>query len=118
MAIVKWDAEANSITVTYDGDLNEKNTYGQTALMNACWRGDVKLVKLLINKGANLDISDRDGFTALMTVCWPSNLEIAKLLIDKGANLDIQNNYDRQTVLLRSCKCENIELTSYILEHI
>ena len=50
------------------------------------------IAKLLIKKGANLDIKDNKGNTALMIAILLKNYEIIKLLIDRGADLSIRNN--------------------------
>jgi ankyrin repeat protein len=60
----------------------------------------IETVKLLIEKGANLDIQKSNGWTILMHYIYhinDTNFEIFELLLEKNANLDIQNN-DGQTL--------------------
>jgi len=76
--------------IEWDGKLSDKG--GNTALMIAI--GDdgfthTESSKILINRGAKIDIQNRAGSTALMGAVH--NTEIAKILIDKGAKMDLQN---------------------------
>lgn len=53
----------------------------------------MKIVKLLIAKGANVDAKDRHGVTAMMRSGEQGHDEMAKFLISHGANVDITDNY-------------------------
>ena len=46
-----------------------------------------KLIKLLIEKGADLNDQDKNGYTPLMWACKYNHTEIIELLLDKGAIL-------------------------------
>ena len=46
-----------------------------------------KLIKLLLEKGANINIKDKNGYTPLMWSCKYNHTEIIELLLDKGAIL-------------------------------
>ncbi|KAH8120309.1 ankyrin repeat-containing domain protein [Phellopilus nigrolimitatus] len=48
-----------------DVDINGLDEFGFTALHLACDRGSVRIVELLIRKGADVGIKDEDGFSAL-----------------------------------------------------
>ena len=49
-------------------------------------KGNNELVKLLINKGANLDLTDSNGITALIYAVQFKNIEILKTLLEHKAN--------------------------------
>jgi hypothetical protein len=73
-------------------DVNTKFRYNATALFYACDHGHIEVVKVLLEKGAALDVKDTFyGFTPLMLATGPAqkkkpeHTEIAKLLIAKGA---------------------------------
>ena len=71
-------------------DVNEREvTTGASALQIASAKGDDQLVKLLLEKGAQLDVQRYDGYTALMDACECGSIENVKLLLDKGANVDV-----------------------------
>ena len=52
----------------------------------------VEIVKLLINKGAEVNVQDNRGVTPLMHALDLSNLEVIKYLITAGADTNIQDN--------------------------
>ncbi len=73
-------------------DVNTKFRYNATAIFYACDHGHVDVVKVLLEKGADLTVKDTFyGFTPLMLATSPAqkkkpeHTEIAKLLIAKGA---------------------------------
>jgi ankyrin repeat protein len=67
-------------------DVNTKTRYGATALSYACDRGNVELVKLLIERGANVNAQDSFyGATPLTWAADKGHAEIVRLLLEKGA---------------------------------
>src|SRR3954463_7253474 len=88
----KGDAAGGRELVDEGVDVNTKFRYGTTALFFACDHGHVDVVKVLLDKGADLTVKDSFyGFTPLMLSVSPAqkrrpeHTEIAKLLISKGA---------------------------------
>jgi ankyrin repeat protein len=88
----KGDAAAVKKLLDEGVDVNTKFRYGTTALFFACDHGHVDVVKVLLDKGADLTLKDSFyGFTPLMLAVSPAqkkkpeHTEIAKLLIAKGA---------------------------------
>ena len=69
--------------------------FNMTALIIAAWRGNTSLVKLLIQRGANVNEQDIDGRTALM---YASNKVMVKALLDAGADKTIRSK-DGKTAL-------------------
>lgn len=102
----KGDAAAVKKLLDEGVDVNTKFRYNATALFYACDHGHVEVVKVLLDKGAEMGIKDSFyGFTPLALALGPAqkkrpeHTEIAKLLIAKGApgkelalNSAIQNN--------------------------
>lgn len=63
-------------------DINyQDSTTQQTALMNACFNGNLEAVKLLIEKGADASLKDMVGETALDIARIKENKEIVKFLM-------------------------------------
>ena len=86
--------DAAAVKALLDGglDVNTKFRYDATALFYACDAGNVEVVKVLLDKGADLTGKDTFyGFTPLMLAVsparkkTPAHKEVAKLLIAKGA---------------------------------
>jgi ankyrin repeat protein len=82
-------------------NINEQMPGGDdTALAWAVHQGKLDTVKLLIDKGAQLDIPDKYRNTALMLAAAKGYTEIVKLLTDKGVKLDIQNTFGNTALQL------------------
>ena len=73
---------------------------GNTALMVACWHGKLKLVKMLVEKGAKTNLQDLNGYTALIKA------------IIKLPKKDPQNSYYEQIIKYLFNKTD-IELRDY-----
>ena len=56
--------------------------------MLASDKGNLEAVKLLLDKGAEVNAKNKDGKTALLVA---SNLEVVKLLLDKGADVNVKD---------------------------
>ena len=69
------------------GKVNEMEK-GRSPLAIAPGMGRVDCVKLLLEKGAEVDIAGEQGSTPLMVACHNGNLECARVLIEQGADVD------------------------------
>lgn len=88
----KGDAAAVTRLLDEGVDVNTKFRYNATALFYACDHGHVEVVKVLLDRGADMSVKDTFyGFTPLALAVGPAqkkkpeHTEIAKLLIAKGA---------------------------------
>jgi len=63
-AIAKGDVETVKKFIEYGIDVNEKSN-GMTPLMIAARYNQVEIIKLLLEKGANLKLTDEKGMSAL-----------------------------------------------------
>ena len=96
-------------------DLNAKNEFGLTALMQASIIKNKEIAKLLINMKADLNVKNNYGNTALNVASMDNErLEITKLLIEAGADLNSINNYGN-TALMESITFNNDPETTQLL---
>ena len=82
----KGDAAAVKAFLDKGVDVNSKTRYGATALSYACDKGHVEVVRLLIERGA--DVNVKDTFYGEVPLGWAlshGHAEVVKLLLDKGA---------------------------------
>lgn len=82
----KGDAAAVKAFLDKGVNVNSKTRYGATALSYACDKGHVEVVKLLIERGA--DVNSRDTFYGEVPLGWAlskGHAEIVKLLLNNGA---------------------------------
>ena len=68
------------------------NENGETCLMMACEKGSVEIVRILLDEGADPNVSDKNGVTPLMICCRRGQDRIVPLLLRKGVQVDLMNN--------------------------
>ena len=72
-------------------DLAQKD--GTPLLAWAAKKGRTDIVKLLIEAGANVNVTNKNGSTPLHIAADHGHTEIVKLLIEKEANVNMANKY-------------------------
>ena len=98
MLIDQGDVDINLRDINHD-IITKQETLGLTPLMMACYRGNYKIAKKLIDKGAKIDIQEESrGITALMEAVESRSPEIVKLLIDSGADINIKNHNNETAI--------------------
>ena len=50
--------------------------------------GQANMVKILLEKGANVNAADNDGWTALMLASQGGHVDVVKALLDAGADVN------------------------------
>ena len=66
-------------------DLNKQDQQGRTLLHYTGSRGQIDMIELLLEKGADPNIKDKNGNTPLH---WCGHVDIVELLISYGARVD------------------------------
>ena len=85
-AVRKGDAAAVKAVLDQGVEVDARFRYDRTALSFAADRGSVEIVKMLLERGA--DVNAKDTFynaTAMVWALEKGNVEIVRLLLDKGA---------------------------------
>jgi ankyrin repeat protein len=97
--------------------LNFQNIAGNTALHYATFKILENIVRILIEKGADVTLKDNNGNTALHFASGSKleNIAIAKMLIERGADVNLQNKIGN-TILLSAIKKLSGYITPTILE--
>jgi len=86
------DVKAVKKALAGKAGVNARDVNGQTALMLAAAVGSTEIVKLLLEKGADLEHIDRGGESALIKAASGSfNLETVKVLLEKGADVNVKD---------------------------
>lgn len=91
LASYRGNFEVAKYLITIVKDVNYQSPEG-TALMAAVMRNDVGLITLLIEKKANLDLTNKTGVTALMLATQFKKIEIIKMLLQHNANKLLKDN--------------------------
>ena len=111
-----WDAaragDAARVARALDkgADVNSGNRYKAGALFFAADRGHVEVVKLLLDRGANINVQDTFyKFRPIMMALMNGHTEVVKLLLERGSN-------GAHDVLMSSISRKDIALATTALE--
>ncbi len=94
-------------TLAYSANIN-------TELNDAVIKNDIQKVKLLINKGANVNAKGPSGTTPLMYAVTAEQIEIANLLIATGADVNAKNS-NGITPLMVAANGERTEMAKLLI---
>ena len=99
------DSAGVEAAITAGADINTITTDGWefTALMWAATNGHTDIVKLLLDRGADIDAVYRDGNNALTLAATNGHANTVKLLLDRGADIDHVSKYGK-TVLIETAR--------------
>lgn len=109
------------LTAGADADINRKTKNGYTPIVESIIRGEPKIVKKLLDAGADPNIVDQHGITPLMYVSKAAgilpphiNRSLVKLLVDNGAHVDLQDMNGR-TALMYAVVNRKSDIVEYLL---
>jgi ankyrin repeat protein len=104
-------------------NLDKLNKFGNTLLEEACSRGKVKIVILLLQAGADVNKkNDSDGFTPLGTAVVQSTqmnpsttIEIIRKLLNAGADVNMKYGENNSIPLITACYDGNFNIVQILL---
>jgi len=73
-------------------------------LLHAVRKNDIEAVQIALNKGANVNTTDREGMTALMYAAQGGHTALVKLLIENGADVNAKNSQGNTALILAESK--------------
>lgn len=79
--------------------IHSLDNFKRTSLHWACRIDNIELVKLLVDKGSDLNLMDMNGIAPLQSLASRGLVKAAELLIEKGADLNIQDKFGLATPL-------------------
>lgn len=94
----------------YPASISVKNERGRTALISAADFGRESTVKLLLERGAAVDLTDNSGRSALSHADTPP---IAEMLIKKGADVNLKDRHGRPPLV----HAETTAMIDVLLKH-
>jgi len=95
--------------------VEEKDPYGQTALLIAVQKSYVDIVKVLLENHADVKAKDAKGMTALHKAVRLGQYEITKLLLESDLDVDARNE-DGETALTIATHEAHGEIVKLLLE--
>jgi ankyrin repeat protein len=78
--------------------------------------GDARIVRLLLDHGADIDFADADGFTAVHAACVEGDTEVVAQLLQRGADATIPSA-GGYTVLHTACEFNHGAIFELLLRH-
>ena len=84
-------------------------------LFDAARNGNIKIVRLLLDKGADVNAKDRSGKTAMILAAKNGHADIVRLLLDKGADVNAKAD-DDTTALMQAAEKGNVDVVRALLE--
>jgi hypothetical protein len=115
-AVVKNDLVEVRRILQKVADINQlglrRHGYG-SALHIAVRENQLEIARLLIDRGAEIDVLDPKDFTPLHNAAWNGNLEMTKLLLEAGADIKA-STYDGDTPLTLAQNNDQAQVAEFI----
>ncbi|KAK4160704.1 ankyrin repeat-containing domain protein [Cladorrhinum sp. PSN259] len=89
---------------------------GQTPLSWAAESGYKVVVRLLLEKGANIEATDSNGRTALSWATLKGHEPVVRLLLEQGADVEMESIYSGRTLLLWAAQNGHEAVVRLLLE--
>lgn len=101
-------------------EIDEPDTTGRAALHNAVWSGHLEAVKILIERGANIDVIRQTTVANLWTplhfAAENDQSECAGLLIDAGANVNAKDQFGQTPLSLALDEMASPDVAKLLIE--
>lgn len=111
-----------SPNLNYGSEINARNAWGKTALIDAAERNRIRIFEYLLQQGADCKTRDDDENSVLYYVAWRNHHEIAKLLLhvwgkepDKKAALLAAKNKHGNTGLQEALFRRNFQIVKMLV---
>jgi ankyrin repeat protein len=99
----------------YPSIINERATFGRSALVSAVLGNSNDIVKLLLDRGASVAISDNSSWSPLMYAAMYKNEQAVEMLLECGAALESTDKTGR-TPLIFAAQFGTREIVYKLLE--
>ncbi|EAY05670.1 hypothetical protein TVAG_216460 [Trichomonas vaginalis G3] len=97
------DVETVKFLIESGLDKNSRSEkFGLYPITNACWGGNVDIIKYLLSIGCDVNSVDNDKKSCLLTAAANGNLDAVKLLISLGADKNMKDKYGSNAIVLAS----------------
>ena len=97
-------------------DVNQRDELGErTPLMLAAWQGRTDCVEYLIQKGAQLDLEEKNNQTALHYAAMGGRLEVMKRLVEAGHNVNQRGWPWERTPLMCAAERGHTDCMEYLI---
>jgi ankyrin repeat protein len=95
----------------------EEQRFPPQAIINAAYRGDVDMIRLILSTPHDKDYRDGLGGTALHVAIFGNNLEVIRLLLDNGFDINAISRYNGYTPLHYCVWINNLAAARLLLSY-
>jgi len=81
---------------------------GKTALLHAIEKKSTAIIRLLIEKKADVSAKNNNNYTALMMAASKGEYDVVELLVEKGADVNARNNLG-QTAIVSALRFDHLD---------
>eukprot|EP00184_Porphyridium_aerugineum_P001781 CAMPEP_0184697230 /NCGR_PEP_ID=MMETSP0313-20130426/4256_1 /TAXON_ID=2792 /ORGANISM="Porphyridium aerugineum, Strain SAG 1380-2" /LENGTH=274 /DNA_ID=CAMNT_0027155995 /DNA_START=191 /DNA_END=1015 /DNA_ORIENTATION=- len=101
LAMETWQYHIINILLEYGASPNERQK-GIPALARSCMiiRQNTTMVRLLLDRGADVNGRDMNNWTAVMHASWLGFDKVIRLLAGQGANVNLENKHGNTALVL------------------
>ncbi|VDI46316.1 Hypothetical predicted protein [Mytilus galloprovincialis] len=96
-------------------DVNQCTHCNQSSVMIASEHGHEEIVRMLLDRGADLKAIDRYGQSSLMKACTHGYIGIVKMLVDRGADCNKCDSLGQSPVMI-ACEHGYTEIVKFLLD--
>jgi ankyrin repeat protein len=104
------------VEMGYDVNMEYLDSLVQKTLYKAVSNGYVNSVKVLLDKGADINMKNINGDTVLLNASNLGQTEMVKMFLEKGADVNACNNWGR-TPMIDATRCRRTEIVSILLDN-
>jgi len=116
-ATVNKHTEVAKLLLTNGCKVERRNIrHTDTPLLYAAINGDIEIVEMLLNRGANINAVNQYGITALHNAVRSKTMEIIELLLKRGAYVNAKDSYS-VTPLQLAFENGSEEIVKLLLKH-
>ena len=111
VAVAQESVPLAKILISHGADLEAPSEdRGARAIHLAANFGDLEMLNLLLDGGADIEAKDQTGQTPLLIAAATNNLKVVKVLLDRGADKEARESGKGQTPLMRACRLGFLEI--------
>ena len=97
-------------------DINFRHTDENTPLMMAATQNYIEIVKMLIDNGADPNLTNNTGKSALIFAAFFNYMDLVKFLVKSGTNLDLSDKQGRSALIIATSKNYN-DIARFLVEN-
>ncbi|CAD2098052.1 conserved Plasmodium protein, unknown function [Plasmodium vinckei lentum] len=90
--------------------------HNRTAFWYSCRNGNLKIARIILKKGSNINHKDANGISPLHICVKYGHLNIAKFLIENNANINIMDN-EGQSPIFYAIINKHYEIAKLLIEN-